>query len=169
MFSNLAHKGQLIFERTFCYLWILPKNEQNNTIIVLSSKKSNLFACFLEESSTWKIHYNFVWPLEQLVDIESSRCLRATVYNTGVHSINKYYIHSTYCNNKQQMIKVQLPKIISIFYQNIKTCTLCKSGISLTIWLSKNDSKWNSKLPISRGIWGNLKNHVLCGIEYLHN
>ena len=109
----------------------------------------------------------FVWPLEQLGDIETSRCPRATVNNTGVHSINKYYIHSTYCNNKQQMIKVQLPKIISIFYQNIKTCTLCKSGISLTIWLSKNDStyKWNSKLPISRDIWGNLKNHNF-NIEY---
>ena len=132
------------------------------------------------QSNNWWRFRKILWPSQNIWNLKlmfSNLTHRATVYNTGVyskvHSINKYYIHSTYCNNKQQMIKVQLPKIILyIFYQDIKTCTLRplrKSGISLTIWFSKNDRKWNSQLPISWDIWGNLKNHVLCSIEYIFN
>ena len=52
------------FKRTFCYPRILPKNGKNNLItVLLSRKKLNLFVHNLEESSAWKKHYDFVWPL----------------------------------------------------------------------------------------------------------
>ena len=58
----MAPKGQLISEELW-YPRILPKNKQNNLITVLLGKKMNSFIHFLEESSAWKNHYDFVWPL----------------------------------------------------------------------------------------------------------
>ena len=54
-------KGQLISKGIFAILEFFQKNERNNSI----GKKTNSFVRFLEESSAWKKHYDFVWPLEQ--------------------------------------------------------------------------------------------------------
>ena len=47
-------------ERTFCYPRILPKNEQNNSSIVLLGKKPNSFVRFLEESEDTKGRYEII-------------------------------------------------------------------------------------------------------------
>ena len=39
------------------------KKRTENSYIVLLGKKTNSFVRFLEESSAWKNHFEFVWPL----------------------------------------------------------------------------------------------------------
>ena len=56
-------KSSVNYKRTFCYLWILPENKWNNSIIVRQKK---IITLFLEESSAWKKCFDFFGPLENL-------------------------------------------------------------------------------------------------------
>ena len=37
---------------------------ENKSTVGMMVVKSNSFVCFLEETSAWKNHFEFVWPLE---------------------------------------------------------------------------------------------------------
>ena len=60
---NKLCRRSVNFKRDFCYSRILPKKERNNSIILPLGKKRNLYVHSLEESSAWKKHYSFGWPL----------------------------------------------------------------------------------------------------------
>ena len=59
-YSNWSDiKGQLISKCLFSVFTIFQKMKTNRQVV-----KSNLFVYFLEETSAWKNHFEYVWPLK---------------------------------------------------------------------------------------------------------
>ena len=58
-------KGQLISKCLFGVFNFIQKMNKNKSTWGITVVKSNLFVHFLEETSAWKNHFDFVWPLRK--------------------------------------------------------------------------------------------------------
>ena len=59
-------KGQLISKYLFGVFSFLQKTNENKSTWGIIVVKSNSFVHFLEETLSWKNHFEFVWPLTHL-------------------------------------------------------------------------------------------------------
>ena len=59
------HNEDMIIDKGsfFCVFNFFQKTNENKSTWGIIVVKSILFVLFLEESSAWKNHYDFVWPL----------------------------------------------------------------------------------------------------------
>ena len=82
-FFFLPTKGQLTSKCFFSVFDFFQKTNENksnwDTIVV----KLNSFVWFLEESSAWKNHYDFVWPLAYLFRIHLYAYVRQLLIKSG--------------------------------------------------------------------------------------
>ena len=63
MNTSAVYKGQLISKCMFGVFNFFQKMNENKSTWRIIVAKSNLFVRFLEETTDWKNHFDFVWPL----------------------------------------------------------------------------------------------------------
>ena len=64
----ITSKGHLISKCHFGVFNFFQKTNENNLTWGIIVVNLNLFILFLEETSAWKNHFNFVWPLGAIYD-----------------------------------------------------------------------------------------------------
>ena len=65
----LHNKGQLVSKCLFGVFNFFQKTNENKSTWGFIAVKLNSFIRFLEETSAWKNHFEFVWPLEKAFKI----------------------------------------------------------------------------------------------------
>ena len=95
-------KGQSISKCLFGVFNFFQKTNKNkSTWGIIVVVKSNSFVCFLEETSAWKNHFDFVWPLGYA---ETKICIYQIVLMSCHVNSSKIHINSYNLFNKAKYI-----------------------------------------------------------------